>query len=81
MNKEENVVKITIEYNAGKYDLMNGLRIWEMDTENGKFLSQFGSLISLEGGSMDMNYMATFEARYKLQPEDRVAYKFMFQSI
>ena len=73
-------VSIAIDYNAGCYDLLTGLRIWENDTEVGKFLYKHGTLSTLDGNRIDENYMSVAYATYKLSKEDRAAYKFMFES-
>ena len=80
MKKESNFVNVSVEYNAGCYDLLTGLRIWETDTDEGKFLRDTAMLVSLDDSGMDLNYMSTVQATYKLSDEDRAAYKFMFET-
>jgi hypothetical protein len=80
MKKESNCVDVSIEYNAGCYDLLNGLRIWESETDTGRFLQQNGNLASLDRSEIDENYMSVIHVTYKLSNEDRAAYKFMFET-
>lgn len=80
MNKNKLVVTASVYYNAGCWDPINGLRIWETSDELGIFLKENGFLLSMEPPEVDEHYMATAEVRYLLNEESYTSYKLMFES-
>lgn len=72
---------MSVYYNAGCYDTLTGIRIWEMDTDQGRFLSENGKMISLDSDEVDENYMSYAHVRYKLSTSDAAAYKFIYESL